>query len=144
MDYFIDNEVPLCKSDHDKPGVNCILEENVETVMQLLKTLRPKLMERAVAAACENSLQPAYLTDFDIINMYKSQKVVGCILNYLFKIILSNCNIILQKELEITSDLHDAQLLVFENPKWGISLIEIEGGKNPRESVFDSMVHYYY
>ncbi|KAG8038011.1 hypothetical protein G9C98_006336 [Cotesia typhae] len=114
----MDNEVPLCKSDHDKPGVNCILEENVETVMQLLKTLRPKLMERAVAAACENSLQSAYLTDLDIINMYKSQKV---------------------KELEITSDLHDAQLLVFENPKWGISLIEIEGGKNPRESVFDSM-----
>ncbi|XP_057333911.1 inner nuclear membrane protein Man1 [Microplitis mediator] len=114
----MDIEVPLCKSDHDKPGVNCILEENVETVMQLLKKLRPILTRKAVAAACEDSHQLPYLTDSDIISMLKSQKV---------------------KELEITSDLHNAQLLIFENPKWGISLIEVEQGKDLEESVFDSM-----
>ncbi|XP_015124863.1 inner nuclear membrane protein Man1 [Diachasma alloeum] len=115
----MDSEVPLCShSDHDKPGVNCLLQEDVETVMQLLKRLRPILMKRAVAAACEDTSDAPYITDSEVINMLKSNKV---------------------KEFEITGDLHNAQLLIFENPKWGISLIEVDEGTDISEHILDSM-----
>ncbi|KAF7988372.1 hypothetical protein HCN44_000945 [Aphidius gifuensis] len=111
--------VPLCsQSDHDKPGVNCLLKENVATVMQLLKKIRPILVRKSISSACDDKDERPYITDSEVISMLKSNKV---------------------KPFEITSDLHNAQLLIFENPKWGISLIEIDDKADVSSQVLDSM-----
>ncbi|KAK0180729.1 hypothetical protein PV327_003083 [Microctonus hyperodae] len=115
----MDTDVPLCsQTDHDKPGVNCLLKENVETVMQLLKKLRPILLQKAVHAACEDKNEVAYISDLEVINMLKNNRV---------------------REFEVTSDLHNAQLLMFKNPNWGISLIELDESNDFQVNVLDSM-----
>ncbi|KAK0076645.1 hypothetical protein PV325_005059 [Microctonus aethiopoides] len=115
----MDTDVPLCsQTDHDKPGVNCLLQENVETVMQLLKKLRPILLEKAVHAACDDKNEVAYLSDLEVINMLKNNRV---------------------REFEVTSDLHNAQLLMFKNPNWGISLIELDESNDFQINILDSM-----
>ncbi|XP_043286043.1 inner nuclear membrane protein Man1 [Venturia canescens] len=114
-----DSNVPLClMSDHDKPGVNCLLKENLENVIQLLQKLRPILMRKAVNSVCEDTGELPYLTDNEIIHLFRNDKAT---------------------KLEITSDLHNAQLLIFGNPKWGISLIEIGDENGHPYQVLDSM-----
>ncbi|XP_034941476.1 inner nuclear membrane protein Man1 [Chelonus insularis] len=115
----MDNEIPICsQTGHNKPSVNCLLNEDVETTMQLLKKLRPILMKKAVSVSCDNNNEAPYLTDSDVKQMLKNDKV---------------------KEIEIMSDLHNAQLLIFQNPSWGISLIAIEDSNDISNSVLDSM-----
>lgn len=114
-----DSGVPLCsQSDHDKPGVNCLLKENVATVMQLLKKIRPILIKKSISSECDDTNERPYITDSEVINMLKSNKV---------------------KLFEVTNDLHNAQLLIFENPKWGISLVEIDDKSDAPPQVLDTM-----
>lgn len=76
--YFIETGVTICsQSDHDKPGVNCLLNENVATVMQLLKKIRPILIKKSISSACDDKDERPYITDSEVINMLKSNKVVG-------------------------------------------------------------------
>lgn len=44
--------------------------------MQLLKKLRPILLEKAVHAACNDKNEVAYLSDLEVINMLKNNRVV--------------------------------------------------------------------
>lgn len=64
-------------SDLKVPGVNCIMKENIEFVLQLLRRLRSLLMKKAISKVCENSSEKSYLTDSDIVEMFTSDKVVG-------------------------------------------------------------------
>ncbi|XP_024945079.1 inner nuclear membrane protein Man1 isoform X2 [Cephus cinctus] len=113
-----DSNVPLClleDPDHSRPGVNCVLQENLEDVLDLLKKLQPILTKKAIEAACKYSDEVPYLTNKMIINMF-TNKVT---------------------KFQIENDLNNAQVLAMNNPKWGISLMEVND-EGPGQ-VLDSM-----
>ncbi|XP_020278695.1 inner nuclear membrane protein Man1 [Pseudomyrmex gracilis] len=103
-----DNNIPQCFTEGDlkTPGVNCVMKENVESVLQLLKLLQRDLTKKAVSKTCENPNENSYLIDAEITEMYTSDKVTS---------------------LEVKEDLQSAQFLVIKNPRWGISLIDVSG-----------------
>lgn len=78
---FIDNNIPQCfldgAPDLKAPGVNCIMKENIESVLQLLKRLQPILTKKTISKICEDSNEKPYLTDTDIVEMFTNDKVVG-------------------------------------------------------------------
>lgn len=78
---FVDNNIPQCfldgAPDLKAPGVNCIMKENIESVLQLLRRLQPILTTKAISKICENSNEKPYLTDAEIVEMFTSEKVVG-------------------------------------------------------------------
>jgi len=78
---FVDNNIPQCfldgAPDLKVPGVNCVMKENIESVLQLLKRLQPILTKKAMSKICENSNEKPYLTDADIVEMFTGEKVVG-------------------------------------------------------------------
>ncbi|CAK9797698.1 Inner nuclear membrane protein Man1 [Anthophora quadrimaculata] len=115
-----DSNIPLCflGDDLEAPGVNCVMKENVDSVLQLLKRLQPILTKKAVSMICDNSSETPYLTDFEIMQMFTSTKVTS---------------------LEVKEDLQNAQLLVIKNPKWGISLIDISDDNGNPGDVLDSL-----
>ncbi|KAG7202363.1 hypothetical protein KM043_018689 [Ampulex compressa] len=116
-----DSNIPLCflgTPDRKAPGVNCLMKENVESVLQLLKRLQPILTRKAVSAICDNSSEIPYLTDSDIMGMFTSSKVTS---------------------LEVKGDLQSAQLLVIKNPQWGISLVDISDDSRAANEVIDSL-----
>ncbi|XP_015437564.1 PREDICTED: inner nuclear membrane protein Man1 [Dufourea novaeangliae] len=115
-----DSNIPLCfvGADLEAPGVNCVMKENVDSVLQLLKRLQPILTKKAVSMICDNSSETPYLTDFEIMQMFTNNKV---------------------KSLEVKEDLQNAQLLVIKNPKWGISLVDISDDNGAPGDVLDSL-----
>ncbi|XP_032675894.1 inner nuclear membrane protein Man1 isoform X2 [Odontomachus brunneus] len=124
-----DNNIPQCFQRTDgapdlrKPGVNCIMKKNIESVLQLLRLLQPLLTRKAVSKICENSDEKSYLTDEDIVETFKSEKV---------------------KSLEVKEDLHSAQFLIIKNPKWGISLIDINDDNEATVEVLDTLDKLFY
>ncbi|XP_043796080.1 inner nuclear membrane protein Man1 [Apis laboriosa] len=115
-----DSNIPLCfvGDDYELPGVNCVMKENVDSVLQLLKKLQPILTKKAVSMICDNSSETPYLTDSEIMQMFTSNKVTS---------------------LEVKEDLQNAQLLVIKNPKWGISLIDISDDNGNSGNILDSL-----
>ncbi|XP_076248367.1 LEM domain-containing inner nuclear membrane protein MAN1 [Calliopsis andreniformis] len=115
-----DSNIPLCflGADLKAPGVNCVMKENVDSVLQLLKQLQPILTKKAVSMICDNSSETPYLTDSEIMQMFTSTKVTS---------------------LEVKEDLQNAQLLIIKNPKWGISLIDISDDNGTPGEVLDSL-----
>ncbi|XP_071556050.1 inner nuclear membrane protein Man1 isoform X2 [Temnothorax nylanderi] len=118
-----DNHIPQCfhdggATDRKAPGVNCIMKENIESVLQLLKRLQPILTRKAVSNICENSNEKPYLTDADILEMFTSDKVTS---------------------LEVKEDLQSAQFLIIKNPKWGISLIDINDDNGGTTETLDTL-----
>nr|XP_033331859.1 inner nuclear membrane protein Man1 [Megalopta genalis] len=115
-----DSNIPLCfdGADYEAPGVNCVMKENIDSVLQLLKRLQPILTKKAVSMICDNSSETPYLTDSEIMQMFTSNKV---------------------KSLEVKEDLHNAQLLIIKNPKWGISLIDINDDNGVPGEILDSL-----
>ncbi|XP_034190483.1 LEM domain-containing inner nuclear membrane protein MAN1 [Osmia lignaria lignaria] len=115
-----DSNIPLCflEDDLETPGVNCVLKENVESVLQLLKRLQPILTKKAVSMICDNSSETPYLTDSEIMQMFTNSRVTS---------------------LEVKEDLQNAQLLVIKNPQWGISLIDISDDNGNPGDVLDSL-----
>ncbi|XP_076758467.1 LEM domain-containing inner nuclear membrane protein MAN1 [Xylocopa sonorina] len=116
----MDSNIPLCflGDDHESPAVNCVMKENVDSVLQLLKRLQPILTKKAVSMICDNSSETPYLADSEIMQMFTSTKVTN---------------------LEVKEDLQNAQLLVIKNPKWGISLIDISDDNGSPGDVLDSL-----
>lgn len=57
--------------------MNCVLEENVGNVFDLLEKLQQILMQKAVSAICDDSNVKPYLTDDDVVKIFKSHKVVS-------------------------------------------------------------------
>lgn len=81
---FVDSNVPLCIPElvnQSHPGVNCILEENLENVFALLKRVQLILIQKSVTAACDDSLVKPYLKDEEIIKMFTTPKVVSSTFN---------------------------------------------------------------
>ncbi|KAL0107851.1 hypothetical protein PUN28_014843 [Cardiocondyla obscurior] len=117
-----DNNVPQCfldgAPDLKAPGVNCIMKENIDSVLQLLKRLQPILTTKAISKICENSNEKPYLTDIDIVQMFTNEKVTS---------------------LEVKEDLHSAQFLIMKNPKWGISLIDINDENGEITETLDTL-----
>ncbi|XP_012140094.1 LEM domain-containing inner nuclear membrane protein MAN1 [Megachile rotundata] len=115
-----DSNIPLCflEDDLETPGVNCVMKENVDSVLQLLKRLQPILTKKAVSMICDNSSETPFLTDSEIMQMFTSSKVTS---------------------LEVKEDLQNAQLLVIKNPKWGISLVDISDDNGNPGDVLDSL-----
>ncbi|XP_043483860.1 inner nuclear membrane protein Man1-like [Leptopilina heterotoma] len=116
-----DSNVPLCVSDlqnQNHPKVNCVLEENLGNVFDLLEKLQQMLMQKAVSSICDDSEVKPYLTDNDIIKLFKNQKV---------------------SEFEVKEDLYNAQILILSNPKWGMSLIEIDLENKGITEIVDTM-----
>ncbi|EFN83277.1 inner nuclear membrane protein Man1 isoform X2 [Harpegnathos saltator] len=117
-----DNNIPQCFSDGAPdlrtPRVNCVMKKNLESVLQLLRRLQPLLTRKAVSKICENSNEKAYLTDAEIVETFTSEKV---------------------SSLEVKEDLHNAQLLIIKNPKWGISLININDDNEATVEVLDTL-----
>ncbi|XP_014489190.1 PREDICTED: inner nuclear membrane protein Man1 [Dinoponera quadriceps] len=120
--FSTDNNIPQCFSDGSPdlrvPGVNCVMKENIDSVLQLLRHLQPLLTRKAVSKICENSNEKSYLTDADIVETFTSEKV---------------------SSLEVKEDLHSAQFLIIKNPKWGISLIDINDENGPTIEVLDTL-----
>ncbi|XP_033212036.1 inner nuclear membrane protein Man1-like [Belonocnema kinseyi] len=116
-----DSNVPLCIPElvnQSHPGVNCVLEESLENVFALLKRVQLILIQKSVAAVCEDSQVKPYLKDEEIIKMFTTPKVSDFI---------------------VKQDLHNAQILVIANPKWGISLVEIDPENKGSTQVVDTM-----
>jgi len=90
---FVDNNIPQCfldgAPDLKVPGVNCVMKENIESVLQLLKRLQPILTKKAMSKICENSNEKPYLTDADIVEMFTREKVVGRGESRLYSMILN-------------------------------------------------------
>ncbi|XP_043248233.1 inner nuclear membrane protein Man1 [Colletes gigas] len=118
--FSTDSNIPLCflGANLEAPGVNCVMKENVDSVLQLLKRLQPILTKKAVSMICDNSSETPYLTDSEIMQMFTNTKV---------------------RSLEVKEDLQNAQLLVIKNPKWGISLVDISDDNGPPGEVLDSL-----
>ncbi|XP_053970373.1 inner nuclear membrane protein Man1 [Hylaeus anthracinus] len=116
----MDSNIPLCflGADLEAPGVNCVLKENVDSVLQLLKRLQQILTKKAVSMICDNSSETPYLTDSEIMQMFTNNKATS---------------------LEVKEDLQNAQLLVIKNPKWGISLVDISDDNGAPGEVLDSL-----
>ncbi|KAJ8680455.1 hypothetical protein QAD02_016242 [Eretmocerus hayati] len=115
-----DSNIPICSQgtfDQNKPGFNCIKEENVKDALTLIKHLHPILMKRAISAECDGSKIPAHLSNDEIAEM------------------LSNSEPITPK---IRENLKMAHFLLFKNPKWGMSLVDIPED-NSAPQVLDSM-----
>ncbi|XP_012260213.2 inner nuclear membrane protein Man1 [Athalia rosae] len=101
------NHFPFCSADvpnWNKPGVNCILRGTEGTAVQLLKILQFELTRKAISYNCEDTTDVPYMTDADVAQ-------------------LSSKNL---DEIDLKEDLYNAQLLILQNPKWGISLIEVD------------------
>nr|XP_033197466.1 inner nuclear membrane protein Man1 isoform X2 [Bombus vancouverensis nearcticus] len=115
-----DSNIPLCfvGDDREAPGASCVMKENVDSVLQLLKRLQPILTKKAVSMICDNSSETPYLTDSEIMQMFTNNKV---------------------RSLEVKEDLQNAQLLVIKNPKWGISLIDISDDSGNSGDILDSL-----
>ncbi|KAG5313738.1 MAN1 protein, partial [Acromyrmex insinuator] len=117
-----DNNIPQCffdgAPDLKAPGVNCIMKENIESVLQLLKHLQPILTRKTISKICENSNEKPYLTNADIMEMFTSEKVTS---------------------LEVKEDLHSAQFLIIMNPKWGISLIDVNDDNGATMEILDTL-----
>lgn len=75
---FVDSNIPLCfvGDDREAPGASCVMKENVDSVLQLLKRLQPILTKKAVSMICDNSSETPYLTDSEIMQMFTNNKVV--------------------------------------------------------------------
>lgn len=120
------------------------MKENVESVLQLIRRLHPILMKKAISKICENSNEKPYLIDKDIIEMFTSDKVVGSELKITVRndiITIDNCNLFrFQTSLEVKDDLHSAQVLIFKNPKWDISLIDINDDNGETFKELDALV----
>ncbi|XP_047369565.1 inner nuclear membrane protein Man1 isoform X1 [Vespa velutina] len=117
----MDSDIPLCfmgTPDLKAPGVNCVMKENVESVLQLLKRLQPILLKKAISVLCDNSSDIPYLTDTEIMDMFANSKVTP---------------------LEVKEDLQNAQLLIIRNPQWGISLIDVSDGDKASGEVLNSL-----
>ncbi|XP_012054754.1 PREDICTED: inner nuclear membrane protein Man1 [Atta cephalotes] len=117
-----DNNIPQCffdgALDLKAPGVNCIMKENIESVLQLLKHLQPILTRKTISKICENSNEKPYFTNADIVEMFTSEKVTS---------------------LEVKEDLHSAQFLIIKNPKWGISLIDVNDDNGATMEILDTL-----
>lgn len=93
---FLDSIVPVCSDSSIpkvSPGVNCVIPENVNSVFQMLQKLHPMLIQRAVAAACENTKEPAFISDSEVVDIFASKNVVrifpfsiNSIINTFFKL----------------------------------------------------------
>ncbi|XP_011879893.1 PREDICTED: inner nuclear membrane protein Man1 isoform X2 [Vollenhovia emeryi] len=123
-----DTNIPQCNfldeaPDRKKPWSNCIMKENVESVLQLVKRLHPILTRKAISKICDNSIEKPYLTDADIVEMFATGKVT---------------------RFEVQEDVHGAQLLILKNPKWGISLIDINDDNEATTETLDTEQKLYY
>ncbi|KAI4475122.1 hypothetical protein M0802_015274 [Mischocyttarus mexicanus] len=117
----MDSDIPLCFMgipDLKAPGVNCVMKENVESVLLLLKRLQPILLKKAISVLCDNSSEIPYLTDSEIMDMFSNSKVTP---------------------LEVKEDLQNAQLLIIRNPQWGISLIDVSDGDKTSGEILNSL-----
>lgn len=117
------------------------MKENIESVLQLLKHLQPILTRKTISKICENSNEKPYFTNADIVEMFTSEKVVGWELelisfNDYISIILH-----FQTSLEVKEDLHSAQFLIIKNPKWGISLIDVNDDNGATMEILDTLVN---
>ncbi|XP_046612017.1 inner nuclear membrane protein Man1 [Neodiprion virginianus] len=102
------NNFPFCSPNvphSDSPGINCIRKGTEHTAIQLLEKLQTILTEKAISYNCDDATDFPYMTDNNVMERFLKNDL---------------------DELDIKEDLHNAQLLIFKNPKWGISLIEID------------------
>lgn len=53
-------------------------------------------------------------------------------------------NLHFQTSLEVKEDLHSAQFLIIKNPKWGISLIDINDDNEATTETLDTLVNTLY
>ena len=77
---FVDSDIPVCSSFASfdlKPGTHCVPEENVKDTLQLIKRLHPILVKKAISAQCDNTKEPPYLNNNDIIKMFANNEKVG-------------------------------------------------------------------
>ncbi|XP_014608795.1 PREDICTED: inner nuclear membrane protein Man1 isoform X2 [Polistes canadensis] len=117
----MDSDIPLCfmgTPDLKAPGVNCVMKENVEKVLLLLKQLQPVLLKKAISVLCDNSSDIPYLTDSEIEDMLLKTKL---------------------DPLVVKEYLQNAQLLIIKNPQWGISLIDVSDGDKTSGEVLNSL-----
>ncbi|XP_014232175.1 uncharacterized protein LOC106656052 isoform X2 [Trichogramma pretiosum] len=115
-----DSDIPICsmlKIASPYPGTNCVPEDSVKDTLQLIKRLHPILTKRAIAAECEGSKEPPFINSHDIVKMFLSSDM---------------------QETKLKENSHMAHLLIFKNPKWGISLVDIEDG-NLSTQILDDM-----
>lgn len=70
--------------------MNCVLEENLGNVFDLLEKLQQMLMQKAVSSICDDSEVKPYLTDNDIVKMFKNHKVVSEVFHFQQTIVFEN------------------------------------------------------
>lgn len=87
-----------------KPGINCLLQAEIPDALNLLKVLMPELTKRAINYVCKSQDTPPYMTD---------EHVIAHVIN----------NYAPRDPYLIQKEINNLHVLLFKNPKWGISII---------------------
>ncbi|XP_060533483.1 inner nuclear membrane protein Man1-like isoform X2 [Cylas formicarius] len=112
-----------------KKGVNCVHEDDVKNVLNLLNVLRPELLKRAVAHRCFDPKIKPHMTEAEIVTYCQT-------------------NFGIKDAYMIKNDLRNLEIMIFFNPEWGVSVVQTEsndGGvfeenaaKNMEQVVFNN------
>ncbi|KAJ8984109.1 hypothetical protein NQ317_017318 [Molorchus minor] len=101
--------IPHCvlSDPHSKKGVNCLIEEDVSTAIHLLNVIKPELQKKAIANECFDATLKPHMTEAEIVTFCKT-------------------NFAIRDEKQIRNDLRNLEILCFDNPDWGINIVQTE------------------
>ncbi|GBP76724.1 Inner nuclear membrane protein Man1 [Eumeta japonica] len=118
------SNIPICQLNipSNKPGVNCVIKEQVNYAKDLLKILYPELAKKIAAFQCGKSGAVPYLTDREILDLACTRTD---------SVDLSQCR----------DDLNNLQVLIVNNPHWGLNVVHLKGlySKDPDYSALTTM-----
>ncbi|XP_064214672.1 inner nuclear membrane protein Man1 isoform X2 [Tribolium castaneum] len=100
--------IPHClkSNSNSKRFVNCILEGEGKSALNLFEVLKPELNRRALINKCEDYKVKPYMTEQDIVTFMIE-------------------NFAIKEEGRILTDLYNLEVLSFFNPSWGVSVLQL-------------------
>lgn len=119
---FLGYIVPYCvKSDPNaKKGINCVVDAEVMDAINLLRSVKVQLVERAITHRCTDETVKPFITDDEIVDHRK--RTVG------------------DDPETVHEQLQNLIVLIFKNPSWGVSVVRTNKNYVGDDDVFDSAV----
>lgn len=62
--------------EQNKPGISCVPEGLIKETIDLLKSIYPILMRKALGVKCESSTDNPHMSDQEIVNLFSSSNEV--------------------------------------------------------------------
>lgn len=73
------SNIPICSPgslERNNPGVNCVLQKNLENTISLIKRLYSVLMKRAISHECDGAKEPSYILNNELVEIFSSYEMV--------------------------------------------------------------------